>query len=334
MTKRHGRIDVHHHIIPPAIVEAMQNKAGGKFAGAGTAVPKWTPEQSIELMDAKGIQTAITSISAPGVYFGSKSDAADLARSCNEFSAEMRTRYPGRFGSFAVLPMPFSDLSVKEAIYALDHLHADGVVLLGSTDGVFLGDPRLDELMDELNRRSALVFEHPNIHATSEQLGLGAPGFIVEFLCDTTRAAVNLILNGTLEKYPRIRWILAHSGGFLPFIAWRVSLAGNLPLPQYAQHTPQGILNHIKRFYYDTALAPSASSLAALRELVEPSHILFGCDFPFAPEPVVNMCCQMLEKSQIWGDEVKYGMDRSHALSLFPHFKMDGEQVTPAPICQ
>jgi predicted TIM-barrel fold metal-dependent hydrolase len=330
MTIKQGRIDVHHHIIPPAFVEEMQRRGLVKVAGA--SLPKWTPSQSVEIMNANGIQTAITSLSAPGVYFGNKREAVDLARRCNEFSAEMRTRYPGRFGSFAVLPMPFTDPAIAEAIYALDHPHAEGVVLLGSTDGVFLGDPCFDELMEELNRRSAIVFEHPNIYATSEQLGLGTPGFMVEFLCDTTRAAVNLILSGTLEKYPRIRWILSHSGRFLPYIAWRVSLANCMP--EYAQNAPQGILNYIQRFYYDTALSPSAYSLAALRELVEPSHILFGSDFPFAPAPVVTMCCQTLGRSPVWNDEIKYGIGRGDALSLFPHLKMVGESVTPAPIYQ
>ena len=184
--------------------------------------------------------------------------------------------------------------------------------------------------MAELDRRAATVFVHPNIHATSEQLGLGTPHFMVEFLCDTTRAAVNLILSGTLEKCSRIRWILSHSGGFLPFIAWRVSLA-NL-MPQYIKAAPLGVLTYIQRFYYDTALSPSAYSLAALRELVDPSHILFGSDFPFAPAPVVAMCCQTLDTSPIWDEQVKYGIARGHALNLFPQYQHPTEQVVPTPV--
>lgn len=147
------------------------------------------------------------------MYFGNKADAVKLARACNEFAAEMRARHPGRFGNFAVLPTPFAELATREAEYALDTLDADGVVLLGSTEGVFLGDPSYEELMAELDRREAVVFVHPNIHATSDELGLGAPGFLLEFLCDTTRAAVNLILTGTVEKYPRIRWIDRFAAG-------------------------------------------------------------------------------------------------------------------------
>ena len=201
---------------------------------------------------------------------------------------------------------------------------------MGSTDGKFLGDPSFDELMAELNHRATIVFVHPNIHATSEQLGLGTPHFMVEFLCDTTRAAVNLILTGTMEKYPKIRWILSHSGGFLPYIAWRVSLGNGMP--QYMQNAPQGILTYIQRFYYDTALSPSVYSLAALRGLVDPPHILFGSDFPFAAAPVVTVECQTLDASPIWDESTKHGIVRGHALRLFPQFKRPDEVATPAPV--
>ena len=321
-----GRIDVHHHVIPPAFVAAMSRRGFTRVAGA--PLPKWTPERSIAVMDQNGIETAITSLSAPGVYFGDLGEASDLARRCNEFAAEMCARHPGRFGSFAVLPMPFTESACAEATYALDHLNADGVVLLGSTEGKFLGDPSLDELMAELDRRRATVFVHPNLHATSEAIGLEMPGFLIEFLCDTTRAALKLILSGTLERYPSIRWILAHAGGFLPYVAWRVSLA-NL-MPPYDERAPQGVLTYVKRFYYDTALSPSRYSMAVLEELVEPSHILFGSDFPFAPEALTAVQTKTLDESLAASGGRQHGIGRGHALSLFPKYRKPGEAVVEA----
>ncbi|MES2115441.1 MAG: amidohydrolase family protein [Pseudomonadota bacterium] len=330
MAIKQGRLDVHHHIIPPPFVQEMQRR--GLATVAGARLPDWTPADSLAVMDANGIQTAITSLSAPGVYFGDRGAAIALARQCNEYAADMEQRAPGRFGSFAVLPMPFADLAAREAIYALDVLKADGVVLLGSTDGVFLGDPSLDELMAELDRRGATVFVHPNMHATSAQLGLGAPGFLLEFLCDTTRAAVNLILTGTIERFPHIRWILAHAGGFLPYVAWRISLAN--AIPEYARLAPLGVLEYIQRFYFDTALSPSPYVLGALRELVAPTHILFGSDFPFAPAPVTAVCCTTLDHSAMLDTAGKYGIARGNALMLFPRHGVDGEQVRATPIYQ
>lgn len=325
MKHQADRIDVHHHLIPPVFVKAM--RARGRDEVAGAKLPHWTPEMSIQNMDAHGIATAILSLSAPGVNFGGPLQARDLARACNEFAAETISRHPGRFGSFAVLPMPFTEPACLEAVYALDVLNADGVVLLGSTDGHFLGDVRFDELMAELDRRETIVFVHPNLHKTSEELALSTPGFLVEFLCDTTRAATNLIFSGTLEKYPRIRWILAHAGGFLPYIAWRLSLANGIP--EMALKAPRGALHYIRRFYYDTALSPSPYAMAALRELVAPEQILFGSDYPFAPAVVTGLETRALEDLTVFDADTRAGIDRAHALALFPRFAAMGARGEP-----
>ncbi|MEG1708117.1 MAG: amidohydrolase family protein [Acinetobacter sp.] len=325
-----GRIDVHHHIVPPVFREAMLNKGITKVAGA--PLPLWSPAQSIEIMNQIGTQTAIVSLSAPGVYFGNAQEACDLARQCNEYTADMRAKYPNRFGFFAVLPMPLTSESCKEAIYALEILKADGIVLLGSTDGIFLGDSRFEELMYELNQRHAIVFIHPNLHETSEHLGLNTPGFILEFLPDTTRAAVNLITSGVMERYPNIQFILAHAGGFLPYVAWRVSL-GNL-MSEMNQNAPQGILTYIKRFYFDTALSPSPYAMSALKELVGTDRILFGSDFPFAPAPISHMQTRSLDDLPIFNDLDQYKIQRSNALTLFPQYKQLDEITQPRPIYQ
>ncbi|MBP7338627.1 amidohydrolase family protein [Niveispirillum sp.] len=311
-----GRIDVHHHVLPPALLAALDRH--GIIDMAGGPVPKWNPRMSLGILEEHDIQTAITSVSAPGVRFAGGAEAASLARACNEFAADMAVRHPGRFGSFAILPMPFTAAACAEAVHALDVLKAAGVVLLGSVDGIFLGDPRFEELMAELDRRSAIVFIHPNLHPSSEQLGLDMPGFLMEFLCDTTRASLNLILTGTLERYPRIRWILAHAGGFLPYAAWRLSLANMMP--KFAKQAPQGVLTYMRRFYFDTALSPSPYAMAALGQLVDHSHILFGSDFPFAPAPVTAMQVNGVETLSFWNAQQKTAVFRSNALALFPQF--------------
>ncbi|HMZ59274.1 MAG TPA: amidohydrolase family protein [Leptospiraceae bacterium] len=307
-------IDVHHHFVPDFYADAL-NKAGYRKV-AGAELPDWTPERSLKVMDMNGIRTAVTSISSPGVFFGNAENASLLARKCNEYMAELKIKFPERFGSFAVLPMPLPDRSVLEAVYALDQLKCEGIVLLGSTEGKFLGHPDFDALMEELNRRNAAVFVHPNLHRTSELIDLSIPGFIVEFLCDTVRAAVNLIYSGTMEKFPNIRWVLSHAGGFLPYIAWRVSL-GNL-FPGVNEKAPAGILNYINRFYYDTALSPSPYVVSALKELVEPDHILYGSDFPFAPESLVFYQREEFEALKQIDESERRKICRINSLKLFP----------------
>lgn len=330
MRRESQRIDVHHHVIPPVFSQAMQRQGLTEVAGA--PLPAWSPRHSLEIMDMQGIQTALLSLSAPGVHLGGGvQDAVSLAQACNDHCAEVVQTHPGRFGFFGVLPMPFTEPACREAVRALDVLGADGIVLLGSTDGYFLGDGRFEPLMAELDRRRATVFVHPNLHATSNRLKLETPGFLVEFLCDTTRAATNLILSGTMERYPGIRWILAHAGGFTPYVAWRLSLANMLP--QYMESAPQGVLTYLRRFWFDTALSPSPFAMAALQALVDPSKILFGSDFPFAPAPLTALQTRELAALPGRDDAWHARVNRTNALALFPRLRgpQDGP-VAPPPI--
>lgn len=317
-----GLVDVHHHILPPAYVQHLA--ARGVERLAGQPIPVWQPSMALERMDASGIATAITSVPCLDLPGLSAADSGALARACNEYAAELGDRHPGRFGSFACIPQTDIALACSEAVHALDVLKADGVVLLASAAGRFLGDPFFEPLMAELDRRQARVFVHGNVHPTSLTLGLPAPEFLLEVPCDLTRAALNLVISGTLERYSGIRWILANAGGFLPYVTWRVSLAN--AMTEFSEQAPQGIVHYLQRFYFDVAQASTPYAVAALRELVKPAQLLFGTDVPFAS-------AQQLEAQQrdlaglppSWHGAVL----RSSALSLFPRLARSGEAVLP-----
>jgi predicted TIM-barrel fold metal-dependent hydrolase len=165
-------------------------------------------------------------------------------------------------------------------------LGADGVTLLSSVDGQYLGHPDYWPLMAELNRRRAVVFVHPNLHRSAFDIQLELPGYLIEFVFDTTRAVANLISSGTMERFSDIRFILSHAGGTVPYIAWRLSLA-DFVLDKENKF-PQGTLHYLKQFYYDTALSPSPFMLGSMRALVGVERLLFGSDFPFAPDVLVH----------------------------------------------
>jgi len=220
-------VDVHQHVIPDFYAAELEKRGMNVFAGA--PLPAWSDRSALTYMDAQEVSSAILSLPAPAVCFGERKQAATLARRCNEFMAKAAQTHPARFGGFAAIPQREPGDACVEAVYALDQLGADGVQLLASDGQHFLGEPQFEELIAELDKRKAKVFVHPNMHATSQSLALGTPGYLVEFACDTTRAAVNLILSGTMERYPNISWILAEGGGCLPYVAWRVSLANALP---------------------------------------------------------------------------------------------------------
>lgn len=304
------KIDVHHHMVPDFLKREL-NKQGIVQAG-GTELPDWDPAKSLAIMDSAGIQKSYLSTSCPGVFFGDPGAACELSRQCNEYASDLKS-VESRFGFFATVPQTLEVDSVNEARYALDNLDADGVTLLSSVDGVYLGSPRYDSLMNELNRRKAVVFIHPNLHSTVEDIELELPGFMMEFVFDTTRAVANLIASGTMEKYPDIKFILSHAGGTVPYIAWRMSLA-DFVLDMEGKF-PKGTLHYLKQFYYDTALSPSPYMLASLRELVGTERLLFGSDFPFAPDMAVLGEVADFGKLTL-SEEERLSVERGNAINL------------------
>jgi predicted TIM-barrel fold metal-dependent hydrolase len=311
------RIDVHHHIFPPVYVKALQKQ---KVADAGgVAIPDWSVESALALMDRHAIATAITSVAAPGVYFGDAAEARDLARRCNEYSARLVQEYPERFGAFAVLPLPDVDGALKELEYALDVLHLDGATLLSSIGDRYLGDPAFDDLFTELDRRKSVVFMHPTVPPSSRDIKLALPGALIEFVFDTTRAVTNLIYSGTLERCRNLSIILPHAGGTVPYLAGRIALFGKDP--HLNAKAPQGAMAYLRRFYYETALTTAATALSSLRELADPSRILFGSDNPFAPEWLIQEKIQELQDFTPFDAPARAAIERSNAFALFPRLR-------------
>ena len=307
-------IDVHAHIVPDFWQRAQAD--AGLVPTSGAKI-EWSPQRALETMDANGIASAVLSVSFPGVHFGEPRAAAELARRCNEAAAELIARYPGRFGAFAVLPMPDVDASLAEIAFALDSLRLDGVILQASYGGRFRGDPAFDPVLAELHRRGATVLVHPGMHPTSRDLGIPWPGFMLEFVVDTTRAVINLVFSGAVDRFAGINFILAHGGGVIPYVAWRLSVAPVISplLPQWSQ---ERIFTALRHFWYDTALVADRRSLSSLLETAAPERVLFGSDWPYATTKVAELSVAGLRDAI--PDRLRNGIERDNALTLFPRF--------------
>ena len=309
------RIDVHFHHIPPfyseAVYEAGRGPAIGKY-------PDWTPQLALELMDSHGIEVALTSLAQPGVGFGNEASAQALARRCNDYAADLVARWPRRFGAFATVPMWSVEGAVAEIARCLDVLNFDGVSLFASYEEKFLGDPWFDPVLDLLNARDAVVFVHPGLHPSSKGLALPWPGFMMEYLFDTTRAVVNLVFSGVIARFPRIQFILPHAGGLVPYFAWRLSVSPMIDkrLPQLSREQVFAGLAH---FWYDNALAPGEQTFGALDHVARPERVVFGTDYPFANPRVIAEAVKTYE-SGFLPDARHAAIDRGNALALFPKY--------------
>ncbi len=272
-----GSIDTHQHIVPPSYARWLHDR------GWHLPVPEWTAAAALASMDRQRIGTALLSVTTPGLWLAGIREARGLARQVNEFAAEQTARYPGRFGFFATLTLPDVDGAIAEACYTLDELHADGVVLLANAAGRYLGDPVFGPVYAELDRRGAVLFIHPTFPAAQgPPAATGDPRSDVDLLAETTRSAVDLISSGILARFTRLRVILAHAGGYLPYMAHRIAPMCS-PDGSY-----QAGLDLMRRFYFDIALSAGQATLAALTAFAAPAHIVFGTDWPYVPPAVLD----------------------------------------------
>jgi len=308
-------VDIHHHIIPDFYRAATE--VGGRLVG-GVQPARWTERNALSFMDEAGIDVAITSISAPGVHLGDDARARDLARRCNDVTAELMRRRPDRFGGFAVLPLPDVTGSLAELIRADDELGLDGVVLMTNAAGTYLGDPRFTPVFDELQRRHAIVFVHPTASPDAAAHAFGFPDSLLDFPVDTARAVAHMHYRGVFAATPDVRYVLSHAGGVLPCLAHRFAIVdamGVVPDEDGARGTAA---DTFRRLHWDTALAWSDPILRMLRAVVGMNRVVYGSDYPYLrPDLAVRGRSELESTAELSDDERAAVLHRT-AATLIP----------------
>ncbi len=308
-------IDVHSHIIPPFYLEQNRDRIAASRGGEITrAWLEWSPQQSLDAMDGHGVETSILSLSTPGVWFGDTAEARSTARRVNDYGAELVRSHPGRFGLFAVLPLPDTEGSLREIEYAFDVLKANGIGLLTSYGDKWLGDPTYSAVFEELNRRKAVVFVHPTTPNCCRALVPGIATIMSEVPQDTTRTIESLLFSGTLTRLKDIRFIFCHAGGTMPVVGARMTHYAPKNLKEVL---PQGVEYELKRLYYDVAVSGYRPAIAALTALVPMSQILFGSDFPYR---LLGETADTLSQIGLLEKDLA-AIGRDNALALLPRLK-------------
>jgi predicted TIM-barrel fold metal-dependent hydrolase len=325
---RTRRVDFHHHF-QLAEIMAVDARAGG----APPMVP-WSLESDLEDMDRSGTETAILSGFVP--TRGTAEVRRKAARTLNEFSAQLRSDRPTRFGNFAALPLRDfdNDGCLREIEYAADTLQVDGFFHMTSYDDAWAGDDRWAPVYEELNRRKAIVHVHPQGPACCGGLSIARKvpneGAMIEFGADTTRVIASLVFSGFTQRYPDIRWVFAHSGGVMPFIIERFFQGGTSAeiLPGIVTkgqdggrgNAPPGdeVLRQLRSFHYDTAQSSNPVAMEALKKVVGVTQILFGTDFWYRTAAETS---RGLVTSRVFTPAELQAIDRGNAERLIPRLR-------------
>ncbi len=303
------RIDVHHHFAPPGYSSALKQKMLGHA--------RWSVQATLEEMEKSGIATCFTSLINPGMqaWMGDVEGSRRIARVSNEYAAQLMRDHPGRFGSFASIPFPDIDGSLREIEYAMDTLKADGIYLWTSYQGRLLGDPAFFPILEELNRRKIVIYTHPATPDCCSKIMPYISINAIEGPVDTTRTMVSLIFQGGAAKYPDIRWIFSHSGGVTPFLLSRFQRE-EVEKDRKAV-LPNGLMHELRKFHYDTAQGHHEGALKALMTIIPPSQVLYGTDYPFWDGRRVS---NDLAKGGFSAADMM-AIDRGNALRLFPRLQ-------------
>ena len=314
-TAKPHRIDVHHHMFPPFLQERWKKD----HIRTSPVAVRWTLDATLDEMNKSGVAAAILSLPSGGLNLPrlSAGETRKLARMVNEYGAKARDDHPGRFGLFAHVPMPDVDGTLKEIEHALDELKADGIGLSTSYGTRFLGDPDFKPVMDELQRRRAIVYVHPGRPKCCDALTPQVPGSFTEYPQDTNRTMMSLLFSGTLTRSRDVRWIFSHGGASVPLLAGRVNALAKIQLKNQAQVLPDGIDFELKRLYYETANAAYAPNIAALLKFAPISQVLFGTDYPYVS---VAENTNDLMKAGLSAADLK-AIENENALRLAPRLR-------------
>ena len=275
-----GVIDVHSHIITPEFVYSLKNE--GRLLDEGFPLPKYNVENHLKWMDEAGIETSVLTLAAP------QPSSAEVVRQTNEDAARIKKEHPDRFLFCAALPLPDVNAAIREAIYSLDTLKADGIKLATNIGGQYLGAPELDTLFSVLNERKAVVILHPHRpEPVNRQVMQQTPLAMQEYLSETTRAVSNMISRNVLARYNNIKVVVPHCGAYLP-----------LAIPRMKSLTPVMQANkmvgeidyeaNLRALYYDLAGAHSPEVIRILLTITTPDHLLYGSDYPYVAPQVLK----------------------------------------------
>ena len=283
-----GVIDVHSHIITPEFLSSLEDE--GRLMDEGFPLPKYDAETHLKWMDQAGVKTSVLTLAAP------QPTSAKVVRSTNEAAAKLKQRHPGRFLFCAALPLPDVDAAIREAIYALDTLKADGIKLATNVSGQYLGAPELDTLFSVLNDRKAVIILHPHRpEPVNRQVMQQTPLAMQEYLSETTRAVANMITRNVLARYPNIKVVVPHCGTYLPLAVPRMkSLTAVMQ-----QNKMVGEIDweaNLSALYYDLAGAHSPEVIRMMLTITTPDHLLYGSDYPYVAPHVLKASLERMKQ--------------------------------------
>jgi aminocarboxymuconate-semialdehyde decarboxylase len=286
-------VDFHNHYYPPAYLDALKSGASAvkiTTDADGNPVLHYPGDYNVAVpghrdiafrqkaIKAAGVDVQVVTLTTPGTHVETPDRAAALSRLVNDAFAAVARERGDHFTALATLPLNDPAASVAELRRAMEQLGLRGAMLFSNVNGVALADARYRPLYEAADALGAVLYIHPTNPVGVEAMTEYWLMPLVGFPFDTTLAAAKLVMSGVAERFPRIKWVLGHLGGAIPYIAERLD-RGYHAFAECRAHIKRPPSEYLKRFYYDTV----NFDVGALRLAVEfagVDHVLAGSDYP------------------------------------------------------
>jgi len=288
-------IDVHNHFYPPEYLDALRggdsvvrvtlDEAGNPcvhYPGVYNVAVRGHRDIAYraDVLEREGVDTQVITLTTPGTHVEEPERAVRLARLVNDAFARIVKERGPRFAALATLPLCDPAASVAELRRAMQELHFPGAMLFSNVNGIALADPRFEPLYAEADRFGGVLHIHPTSPVGVEAMTDYWLMPLVGFLFDTTLAAAKLVFAGVPERYPRIKWVLGHLGGAIPYLAERLD-RGWRAFGECRANIDRPPSEYLRRFYLDTVnFDPRALRYAA--DFGGVGQLLGGSDYPHA----------------------------------------------------
>jgi aminocarboxymuconate-semialdehyde decarboxylase len=287
-------IDFHNHYYPPAYLDALEKGPSTVRVSRdneGNPCLHYPGDYNVcvpghrdidyreQVLKDAGVDIQVVTLTTPGTHVEEPRQALKLAQLVNDAFARAVADKKGRFAALATLPLNDPAASLAEFRRALDELRMPGGLLFSNINGVPLYDKRFWPIYELANEREAVFFIHPTHPVGVEAMLDYWLMLLVGFLADTTLAAAGLVFAGVPARFPKIRWVLGHLGGAIPYLAERLD-RGFEAFADCRVHISEPPTAYLKRhFYYDTVnFDPRAIEFAVA--FAGADHVVAGSDYP------------------------------------------------------
>jgi len=324
-------IDVHSHLYFPRYMEMLrerkqlprsvteagierliilpQEESGESVGGRPIDPDYWTVESKIGFMERSGIEATVLSLANPWVDFLEPGKASSWARQLNQDLEEMCRTFPGRLYGLGVLPLQDVSASVRELEGIAGFRWVKGAMIGSLGAGKGLDDASLNPVWRKAEELGLVLYVHPHYGIDTRHFGTQsyALNFALGFPFETSIAVARMIFSGVLQRFPKLKMVLAHAGGTLPYLAGRLDGCAKSYCPGL-QESPS---EQLRRLYYD-ATAFHGPTLKGLIAFAGISRIMFGTDHPFRKDPAA-----IYQSFEDLSSEDQHAIRNANARSLF-----------------